>query len=286
MTVPETLPMPLRLVSRLLQQVPHGVAGKTRIARTLLRSPRPGLVADRFGHTLAVPSLREPISYHLYADGEYEPDVVSLLRATLRPGDVFVDVGASVGAHTLIASDLVGAAGCVIAVEPSPEVRGYLQANLQRNRVENVVVEARAVSDHSGSAAFYVPDDAHFGMAALIPRFHDQPIQVETTTLDEMLERFDRPVSVLKVDVEGAEALVFRGGARTLTSRRAPTIVFEFLDWAEQGMSGLQPGSAQQILRDYGYDTWQLHEYLAGGAALKNDLCAGAHMLVAERRSR
>jgi FkbM family methyltransferase len=269
----------------MLRQVPHRIPGKTRVARALLRSAAPARLPDRFGHSLAMPSLQDPISYHLFANGMYEPAVVRLLQATLDEGSTFLDIGANVGAHTLLASDLVGSSGRVIAVEPSPRAHAFLSSNVELNRARNVTLERCALSDRAGSAGFYVPNDPHLGMAGLIPRFHQHPVQIETTTLDELIKGFDPPaVHLLKVDVEGAEALVFRGAADTLSVQHPPLIVFEFADWAETGWSGIEPGSAQRLLRDLGYDLWELNAYLAGARPLKEIMTSGTCMLVARRK--
>lgn len=255
--------------------------GKTRFARTLLRASGPALLQDRFGHSVVVPSLRDPIGYHLFADGVYEPAVVELLQVVLRPGDTFIDVGANVGVHSLIASDRVGTSGRVMAIEPAAPARTFLSANLELNQAANVSVEPYALSDRTQSAGLYIPQDQHLGMATLIPRFHHQPVEVSTTTLDQLMKRFDLPVAhLLKVDVEGAEALVFRGGIDTLTSQHPPLVVFEFADWAETGWDDVEPGSAQRVLRSCGYEIWELSAYLASAAPLTKIVRSGTCMLV------
>ena len=68
----------------------------------------------------------------------------------VRPGDVFVDVGASLGYYTVLAGRLVGAEGRVVACEPGPQNQNVLLANVCSNRLFNVDVHQTAVSDQPG----------------------------------------------------------------------------------------------------------------------------------------
>jgi len=65
-------------------------------------------------------------------------EVAPLLVKALRPGDVFVDIGANIGFLSIMASKRVGASGLVVAIEPSSREYGRLLANLTRNQVGKV----------------------------------------------------------------------------------------------------------------------------------------------------
>lgn len=69
----------------------------------------------------------------------------------LKPGDVFVDVGANIGYFSLLASKLVGPGGRVVAIEASPEVFDLLRRNLELNKAHNVRAVNVAISDREGS---------------------------------------------------------------------------------------------------------------------------------------
>ena len=109
---------------------------------------------------------------------------------------------------------------------------------------------------------------------------------VETRTLDEILESNKvQRVAVVKVDVEGHEAAVFRGAQKLLLSSPAPAIVFEFCDWAEARFAGGYPGEAQEFLMRLGYRIHRLAAPGKLGRPLDVPLTAGSAMLVAERAS-
>src|SRR4051812_38970298 len=70
--------------------------------------------------------------------GRYEPSLTEVVRRYLRPGGVFVDVGANEGYFSAIAARLVGPTGRVVAVEPQARLRPVLEENFRLNGVANV----------------------------------------------------------------------------------------------------------------------------------------------------
>jgi FkbM family methyltransferase len=180
----------------------------------------------------------------------------------------------------------VGSSGQVLAIEPSPLVFPYLEQNIRLNKVRNVAALRLALSDRDDEEApFYVPPSDHFGMGALAPQFHVSPCAVSAKTLDHVIaEQAVATVKVLKVDVEGHEVAVFRGGRGLLSGFAAPTVIFEFCDWAEQRFPGVSVGDAQRFLMSLGYQIWRLREYRVGARPLDAPITRGAEMLVAQRR--
>jgi FkbM family methyltransferase len=218
-------------------------------------------------------------------DGQYEPDTEDLILRHLTPGDVFIDVGANIGVLTISAARRLGGRGTVLAIEASPSVFSYLERNIALNALTNVVAISVAISESNREDVPFYPAPAdHFGMGALIAQFHSEPCSVTTRTLDDLVaEQKVRDVSVLKVDVEGHEVAVFRGGEKLLGSSPGPLIVFEFCDWAEGRFPDCRPGDAQQFLIGLGYQLWRLEDYGKGRLPLKEPLTHGSAMLVGRR---
>lgn len=263
--------------------------GKARLARAVLGpylQVRDVYIDARYGCTFFVPSLCEPIAFHLLVDGVYEPMVASFLLNHLKVGMTFVDVGASIGVFTILAARQVGPTGRVLALEPSPRVFPYLEHNVKVNGLSNVCLKQCAAYDRDvESLPWWEAPVEHFGMGALAPQFHTAPTAVLARTLDQVLiEEGISCVDLLKVDVEGFEAAVFRGAKQLLTAPDPPLIVFEFCDWAEERVPGGQVGEAQRVLRGFGYQIWRLSDFLCGrGQPLKDVLLNGGEMLVAVR---
>ncbi|MDP6786674.1 MAG: FkbM family methyltransferase [Rhodospirillales bacterium] len=146
-------------------------------------------------------------------------------------GGVALDVGAHLGAWTVPMAQAVGATGHVHAFEPVPFLNAALGKTLRANGFGHVVLDSRGLGSAKGKAAFTVADGGggkgNQGMSGLGERPDGTVIEIELTTLDAFseerkLERLD----FLKIDVEGLEAEVLAGGAKTL-ARFHPTLVFE-----------------------------------------------------------
>ena len=123
----------------------------------------------------------------------------------LRPGCVFVDVGANCGLFSLVAAERVGETGRVIAVEPNPLMIERLRFNISANPFRNIDVAECAVSDLVGTAEFQVCA-ADMGRSGLNTGLSGPRVTVAVRTLQDLLQGFGMAhVDVMKVDVEGSE---------------------------------------------------------------------------------
>ena len=285
----ELTPLRLRVVSHALRLLPPGMPGKARAARLLLGSclqAQDVRLRDKYGCPIVVPSLREPIGFHVLIDGVYEVEPLEFTLSRLQAGSTFVDVGANIGVFALPVARKVGSSGCVLAIEPSSNVFPYLKRNIILNGSSNVRLRQCAAFDSDSEILrFYEAPIDHFGMGALAAQFHTKPVAVPAQTLDRILdeERIGR-VTLLKVDVEGFEGAVFRGAKRLLTGDDPPLIVFEFSDWAEARVLGGRVGDAQWVLRGYGYHIWRLSDFACKrGQPLGDAVVSGYETLVAVR---
>jgi FkbM family methyltransferase len=135
----------------------------------------------------------------------WETEVVRELTRALRPGDVFFDVGAFVGAFTLLGSRLVGPSGKVVAFEPDPGARATLERNLKANGVQNVAVAPYAVGDHVGTVRLSASGDSVGHVTS------SGEIEVRQVTLDSYCAEQNISPTVMKVDIEGSEAAALSG---------------------------------------------------------------------------
>lgn len=145
--------------------------------------------------------------------GSYEYEKRKKFERTVERGAVVFDVGANVGFYTLLASVLAGPEGKVFAFEPMPRNLRYLNLHLTLNGVTNATVVQVAVADSDGTVCFDLGPNHATG------HLDDQGrLRVQAVTLDDMVFARGLPApSVIKIDVEGAEALVLRGAARVVS---------------------------------------------------------------------
>ena len=149
-----------------------------------------------------------------------------VIRQHLRPGDIACDIGANKGGFTYWLSRWCRG-GRVIAFEPQPELARAL-ADVCQLGLSNVNVIAKGVYSHSGNRDLFVPEGHQPGasftqMAKEVESF--TILNVPVATLDEYFDASDR-ITLLKIDVEGAEFGVLMGAERILR-QHAPLPVFE-----------------------------------------------------------
>jgi FkbM family methyltransferase len=162
----------------------------------------------------------------------YEPQTLRAIRPLVREGDVALDVGASFGIYTAELARRVGPTGQVHAFEPQPAVHEML---VQRFRAQPWVrVVNAALADEPGTAEFVVPTIASdipetaLGSLARGSDGHTVAGGTEVTTLDDYCAELDR-LSFVKIDAEGWDVDVLRGGRKTLTRLR-PVVQVEVND--------------------------------------------------------
>jgi FkbM family methyltransferase len=187
----------------------------------------------------------------------YEPELAFLNRL-LAPGQTFVDAGANIGLYTLAAASIVGAGGKVLAFEPEANALRALKNNVALNHLRQVEVLDSALSNSDGQAGLFGGDERSVSASLGTDDNSKAPCQiVRTVRLDSVLAERNHPVvHVLKMDVEGAEAMILQGALQTL-GRCKPTVIFEVNEAAAQAL-GLPPDAAWDLLASLKYRFFEL----------------------------
>ena len=171
-------------------------------------------------------------------------------RKYLKPGDIFVDIGANVGIYTIFALDL-GAK--VIACEPDPHNYQRILEHLKLNGYDAEVLNV-AVADRAGILRLTQGLDS-YNHLVLGGEELERAIEVSAMPLDDILG--ERRVAGVKIDVEGAERLVMAGAERALSEQRIGLIQ---LEWSElQVRTTLAEGRdpVADLLRNAGYQIYR-----------------------------
>lgn len=137
----------------------------------------------------------------------------------LKRGSIFVDIGANIGTHSLKAAFVVGPSGKIISFEPHPKTFYYLNKNIHLNAFDNIETHNCALGDKSGHLYFSnnIADDQNCIVSSA-------GIKVEVKKLEAAVS--PRKIDLIKIDVEGYELFVLRGGMRLL--EHTDCIMFEF----------------------------------------------------------
>lgn len=200
------------------------------------------------------------IEYHLLFRGCHEPEIVNLIKQVVRPGNFCLDIGANIGAHTLLMARMVGSTGRVIALEPHPRICQRLLQNICLNRLTNVEVVNAALADKDGTIDLYgfAADAFEQGISSLRPdheaktKMQVRAIRGDTLVQEQRIEACD----FLKIDVEGAESLALRELSDLISVHR-PIILFEYRrqHWEKFG-ADLTP--VLRRLREQHYDVYYI----------------------------
>jgi len=176
-----------------------------------------------------------------------EAGPVARLESVVAPGSTVIDVGANIGFFTLRFGRWVEPGGQVIAIEPERRNMATLRRRVRGAGLQHVVHCVQAVAaDRQGELRLAV-NRAHPGDH----RIADDGEPVRAVTIDELIAGDPRRVTLVKVDVQGAEMLVI-AGAQGVIERDRPAMFVEIADWALErfGSSGSE---LIETLADLGY---------------------------------
>lgn len=193
------------------------------------------------------PSIDNGVELSLFETGTYEKGTIQLLENYLKEGSTFLDIGANIGLMSVIASNYVGTQGIVYAVEANPHTVPILQANVDLNACKNVEVIPVALSDTSGTAVLFENWKVNRGGASLISQSsEEQGVEVKMERLDDLFDE-NTPVQLVKIDVEGFEPQVLRGGMNWFRKQQ-PVFIIEVSEKREKEV-GPSPAEVMELVQ-------------------------------------
>lgn len=242
-----------------------GLAGKAALATRYLnprlrQHPRRRLVRTRFGATMAV-DTQDLIQRYVYMFGLWEPHMTHWLQRRLRPGDTYVDIGANVGYFSLLAAQLVGEKGRVVAIEASPTYHAQIRRHADLNGRTNIRTLHTAVADARRTVTLILASSQNMGAASIVP--YDGPAEVthevEAHPLPDLLDADETATArVIKIDVEGAEGAVIRGLAPLLDKLRPDAELTVEVTPARMEALGESPDALLKTMRQHGFHPYRL----------------------------
>lgn len=196
--------------------------------------------------------------YLNYSDAE--PGVEKVLRENLKEGDTFVDIGAYIGYYSILARNIVGEKGKVIAFEPNPESYKILKKNFEINGYKNCIAENIAIADEEGLAKLffgkYTGDSSSLFLAEEVDE--RRSFNVKTMTFDKYSELHGVAPDCIKIDAEGAEYKILKGMQKTIDAYH-PKLLIEIHSrhLEKQGMS---IRALFDFLERFDYNIWLVEE--------------------------
>jgi FkbM family methyltransferase len=275
------IPLRARLLRQVFTRLP--IPGRylwpaLRMARiNLSLLPSPILCSDRWnGFSVEISTATDIIERHILFQGYFEYQESLFIRRLLKPGEVFVDIGANIGWHSLLAASRVGSAGRVLAFEPATLAYRHLLRNVSVNQFTQVETFHYGLSSRDATFDIYPCEEANSGANSLYGA--GTPIEhVRVQSGDRVMDELDvSKIDLCKIDVEGAEVDVLIGLAETLRSRRIRAIMIE-VSPTSLARAGRSPDELISMLRACGF---QLREVRTGHSVSRaSDLGGGLNVV-------
>jgi len=220
-----------------------------------------------YGKSKIVMGVRTSWAHYRLGSCNKEPETVAWLEKTISCGDVFCDVGANIGAYTLVAASIMKSSGTIYAVEPSFSTFSQLSENITLNQASTpgvVVIPIYAGLGEITRIEKLGISDVRAGSARHVwagqPHCQDGEVAVNATlpvvcySLDDLVETFGLPMpTVMKIDVDGPEVAVVKGAIGCLSSDGFRSLLIELDD---SQLSILQP-----ILESAGLELTAKHNH-------------------------
>lgn len=186
--------------------------------------------------------------------GLHEFADMGFLLHLLRPADLFCDVGANVGAYTVLATAAIGAKS--IAFEPIESSYVELRKNIDVNRVAKLV-DARHIAVGKAPGRLTLTSHKDTMNHVVVGKTGDPNESVAVDTLDHALA--GRIPLLMKIDVEGWEHEVFQGGVNTLHNADLLAIIVELNQSGDR--YGFSDDATHQLLVDHGFATFRYQPF-------------------------
>lgn len=178
-----------------------------------------------------------------------------LLKELLKPGDSFFDIGANHGSFSLMAAQVIGSTGKMLAVEAQPRLANLVRQSFAANLTCDFEVHQLALGDRHGEVEFMIPVDTSgsAGIFAGHSGTHQfQTLTVELKPFDDLIEICQfKPHGLMKLDIEGSEYTFLQGAKQALTQLQ-PTIFMEINPGTLQA-SNVDLEQIKTLLVEYGY---------------------------------
>jgi FkbM family methyltransferase len=213
------------------------------------------------GHRMVLHDLQKDrfISADLASKGVFEPFETELVKNTVRPGDVVLDVGANIGYYTLLFARLAGEQGKVFAFEPDTANFRLLQENVELNGYRNVVLCRKAVSNKTGPAHLF-RCDTNQGDHRVYDSADGRPaVAIESVALDHYLRDYQGRIDLVKLDIQGSEWAAIRGMKALLRTHRETRLITEFWPFG-LNKAGVEPAEYLRLLQGFGFHLFEIDE--------------------------
>lgn len=196
--------------------------------------------------------------------GCHEFEIRRLINKYLKPGDIFIDVGANIGYFSAIGAGLVGKTGQVHCFEPIPTYFSYINKMIELNPEYTIKANNIALGEKTGQCRISC-HRRNAGGNSIIPGFIfeediSETIDVEINRLDNYIEKEQlKEIALIKIDTEGYELPVLLGLSRFFDEHKnhLPSIIAEITPKAFELMDK-KINDLYDFMSSYGYKSYAI----------------------------
>lgn len=204
---------------------------KFSLTRSLYYLFTPNKIRTNNGLLMFIDKQDTVVSEVLLQKASWEPFSTKVFLSQLSKGAGVIDLGAHIGYYTLLAANTVGNTGIVYAFEPDPRNFSLLTMNVSINKFSHVVTENIAVGEKNGFVQLY-QEEHNLGDHRIYDSTDNRKsIAVKITKLDSYFSKINPEITVLKMDIQGAEHQALQGMKTLIKNNKNLKIITEF--WPE-----------------------------------------------------
>lgn len=205
-------------------------------------------------HTTTIPINSHEEAFELYVITQTEQQLLQTLLTNLNPDDTFLDIGANIGIHSILAANKIKT-GTIYAIEPHPQNYQTLTQNIKKTNNQNTIKPLNFGLTNRNTLLELTNSQTINGSAHIT----DTHSKTDTITIpakngDCLIEEHKITPNTIKIDVEGAEGLVIDGLSNTLKSNDCTTLIIE--------IHHPNPNNNRPAITDYNWTQDQLHSKL------------------------
>ena len=169
--------------------------------------------------------IKLPVYHFRLFPKDYEKSFFEFVKTNVKSGDIVLDIGAHIGLMAVLLGRQVKPGGKVYAFEPTPGSYGHLCDVVRFNNLEETVIPVNMpVTEKSGMVSFFISDNEIDVANTLTPWEQEKELgslKIKATSIDDFIrERQLTKVDFIKIDAEGAELKVLKGGYNTIKNFR------------------------------------------------------------------
>lgn len=195
-------------------------------------------------------------------NNSFEPELTTYISTVLKPGDIFVDVGANEGWFSVYAAKKVGPTGKVFAIEPQQRLWEVVIKNFFINGIINYVLVPCAIGTEEQDKELILNPDLNNGGSSFVNagRSYFWPRQITPIRrMDSFFEQYNlSKVDLMKIDIEGYEYFALQSGVKIFEEKRVEKIVVD-VHTRHLEKLGIPADSIQIFFEEKGYTYVNAH---------------------------